>query len=684
MDDSNTTLLIEAHRAHKAGEPAPAEALCRRILAAEPGHAGALNLLGLIAYDAGNLAEAIAWLREASRQSGVHLVHLVNLAELCRKAGLHAEAEATARRAVALDAASAFSWFCLGNMQMASGRLEESLKSFEQAVKNKPNFFPARNNLATVLGRLGRPADAARQLEAVLAETPDNVEAHSNLCLLLQELGRFEDALNEAEKVIALKPESPVTYIHASQIELQLGRYWAALARLGMAERFRPGEPTLQPLKIHLLRLVEAFDDAVECGREALAAGPETSGLLHAHGLALQMTGDTDEALAMLDRSAATADNPAAALSDKGVLLAQLGRFAEAEIAFDQALAHDPDLAAAWYSKANAKTYMAGDPELAVMSAQLDRPHNYQNRIWLHFGLGKAHMDAGDWDVAFRHWHEANRLKRAVVDYDAAEAERQMAEVAAVSVDFADEPVPEHPDRLSAVPVFVVGMPRSGSSLIEQILASHPDIHGAGELVRFWSFIEEGSRALNTPDEAGVMDQIATGYLARLRHSAPDALRIIDKDLTNFLHLGLIHRLFPKARIIHCRRDPLDTCFSAYTKLFQGNLHFSYEQSDLGRHYRAYHGLMAHWRRALPAETFIEVDYEALVQDLETEARRLVGFLGLPWHEACLNFFQTERLVRTASLSQVRRPIYRSSIGRAQSMRRHLAPLIEALGDLTT
>jgi hypothetical protein len=214
-------------------------------------------------------------------------------------------------------------------------------------------------------------------------------------------------------------------------------------------------------------------------------------------------------------------------------------------------------------------------------------------------------------------------------------------------------------------------MPRSGSTLVEQILASHSEIHGAGELLQLRALFEAG----------GDEHRVAEAVLAKLKRTSPRA-RIIDKDLANFLHLGLIHRVFPRARIIHCRRDPLDTCFSAYTKLFVGDLGYAYELGELGRYYRDYHALMAHWRQVLPSTAFLEVDYEALVADPQNETRRLLDFLGLPWDEACVRFFETERTVTTSSFAQVRRPIYRSSIGRTQSLRSHLKPLIDALGDL--
>ena len=416
------------------------------------------------------------------------------------------------------------------------------------------------------------------------------------------------------------------------------------------------------------------YDAAALC-RDALAQGHDSAELKRAYGLALQSAGRELEALAAFDDAAA---DSAAALSDKGVLLTQLGRVAEACEAFDQAIDREPSLADAWYNRANARIHAPGDPDIAAMQEMLGAGGSVRDRMLLHFALGKALMEAGHAHTAFAHWHDANRMRRAMIHYDAEAALHRMESMAARPVDLAATDSATGA-RLSELPVFVVGMPRSGSSLLEQILASHPEVHGAGELLRLRSLFEEGMAGAGAP---GAEVSIAEAVLGKLQSLSSRALRVIDKDLANFQNLGFIHQVFPRARIIHCRRDPLDTCFSAYTKLFFGDWGFTYELGELGRHYRGYHALMNHWRAALPGKVFLEIDYETLVAQPERETRRVLEFLGLPWNDACLRFFETARRVGTASFAQVRQPIYRTSIGRARSFRSHLQPLIEALGEL--
>ncbi len=650
--------LSQALRSFSAGRLDETYAACDAILEGRPDHPGALHLLGIIAHASGDTSRARDLLRRAAESPETTADCLLSYAELCLKVTDLQSAVEAARRAVGLDPSLPLGWWSLGDLLRGLRRFEESCGCFERALELNPHFWQARESLARVL----------------------------------QDLGRYEDGLAQAEQAAALHPGSIDIQLRAADIEFHLGRYHAALSRLASTGEAGRGNIDLLTLEAHLLRLIDRSEEAVTVCRDAVAAGFESSELLRAYGLALHVAGRDGDALTMFDRAAA---NSPLALSDKGVLLSQAGRTAEACEAFGQALAREPALADAWYNRTSAKRYAPGDPDIDAMEQLLAGGCTARDRLLLHFALGKAHMDTGEVEQAFLHWNAGNRMKRAVVDYDADAAACMMASIAERPPDGETSPGPEalsrrsQPSRaessrdgssrltasqFSELPVFVVGMPRSGSSLIEQILASHPQVHGAGELLQLRALFEA---AIPGSDAA-----LADAVLDRLRRVSTSAERIVDKDLANFLHLDLIHRVFPRARIIHCRRDPLDTCFSAYTKLFAGNLAFTYDLQELGGYYRNYHALMAHWRRVLPGEVFIDVDYEILVGEPMPQTRRLLDFLGLPWNDACSRFFETERSVLTASSAQVRRPIYRSSVGRAFSLRSQLQPLLEALGDL--
>jgi hypothetical protein len=307
-----------------------------------------------------------------------------------------------------------------------------------------------------------------------------------------------------------------------------------------------------------------------------------------------------------------------------------------------------------------------------------------EEQIDLHFALGKAYADLGADTQSFRHLLEGNALMRRRIPYDEAKALDWLARMRRV---FTSELMREKEGLgdPSAVPIFILGMPRSGTTLIEQILASHPKVFGGGEL-RDMSAVADTIHGANgtavpeaIPDMSGErLRQSGADYVRRIRRRAPESERITDKMPGNFALAGLIHLALPNARIIHACRDLRDTAFSCFSLLFARGYGFSYDLAELGSYCRAYQELMTHWHRVMPG-AILDVHYEQVVDNLEQEARRIIDYCGLPWNEACLDFHQTERSVRTASAAQVRQPIYHSSIGRWRRHEIRLRPLLQAL-----
>jgi hypothetical protein len=291
-----------------------------------------------------------------------------------------------------------------------------------------------------------------------------------------------------------------------------------------------------------------------------------------------------------------------------------------------------------------------------------------------------------DPERAFRHLLKGNAAKRRLIAYDEA---AHFAEMSATAATFTPGliRVQQGGGDLSDRPVFIVGMPRSGTTLVEQILASHPAVFSAGEQPEFGRAVRGGYQPGPLPFDSAALtgedlSRLGGRYLSRMNAKVPkQALRFTDKMPANFRFLGLIHLTLPKARIIHVRRDPRDTCFSCYSKLFSGALEFTYDLAELGRYYKAYDALMAHWRAALPEGAMLEVQYETLVEAFEAEARRIVAYCGLDWDARCLEFHKTERPVITASTAQVRQPLFKTSIGRWRRYEQWLGPLQEALGE---
>jgi hypothetical protein len=308
------------------------------------------------------------------------------------------------------------------------------------------------------------------------------------------------------------------------------------------------------------------------------------------------------------------------------------------------------------------------------------------DRMLLLFASAKANVDLGRHREALQLALAACRLKRRSIHYD---------EAATLGL-FADIRSTMSADRIRSLegggfrspkPIFIVSMPRAGSTLVEQILSSHGSVHGGGELPDFPNAVADVLGAdlaavLQTAAAPAALSRIGQTYVDAIEHRAPNAARITDKMPTNFPIAGLIHLALPDAKIVHVRRDPVDTCVSCFTRHFTEELNHTYDLAELGRYYRAYHDMMEHWRRALPAGVMLEVEYEKLTGNLEGEARRLLAFCGLPWNDAVLRFHQNARPVQTHSVAQVRRPLYQSSIGRWRAFDDLLQPLLRELGEL--
>lgn len=428
------------------------------------------------------------------------------------------------------------------------------------------------------------------------------------------------------------------------------------------------------------------LDAAIVEYRRAVALKPDYAEAFCNWGVALSNLDRVDEAEAKFRRAIAVEPSLAGAFHNLGVLLKERGRLGEAVEAAEEAIRLAPGNVAYHEHLAALRPFVADDDDIKALEALELTTLGAQDRIHLHFALAKAYEDTGQPARAFAQLLAGNRLKRAQVVYDesakigAMERARGLltADFIAARQGLGDQ---------SRLPVFIVGMPRSGTTLIEQILASHPEVFGAGELNLFAQSVDAVANAMPRsppfPELAAAMEAehfrtLGAFYCDRLAQRAPGASRVVDKMPENFLFTGLIHLALPNATIIHAVRDPVDTCVSCFSILFAQQPH-TYDLAELGRYYRQYRALMAHWRRVLPPQRMIEVRYEDLVGDLEAVARRVVDRCGLAWDARCLDFHRTERSVRTASATQVRRPIYRSSIGRWRKYESFLGPLLAEL-----
>ncbi len=601
-------------------------------------------------HQAGRLAEAEQVYRQILAIDPDHADSLHLLGMIADRGGRPAAAIEMIRRSIAIDPAQASYHSNLGTILQAQGKLDEAVACYGRAVALRPEWPEVYSNLGNVLEAQGKLEEAVAAHQRALSRKPDFAEAWSNLGNTRRAQGNLPEAVACFERALALKPD-----------------YADAYNNLGSA-----------------LGAQNRLDDAVACYERALALKPDFASAHNNLGNVFLDQDRLEDARAQYERALALNPSFANPHNSLGRIDKVQGRFEEAMAHYERAIAIRPDYHEAHFSRAEIKSFRPGDPDLAALEALAGRADLSADKApYVHFALAKALEDCGDYGRAFEHLREGNVLKRQQIEYDEKDIVELFRRISTVFDKIIFERRQGAGDP-SSVPVFVLGMPRSGSTLIEQILASHPQIQGAGEL----NALERAANELPLPypEFIGDLDgmslrRLGQNYLARLPVLADGKLRMVDKTPDNFLRIGLIRLVLPNARIIHTMRDPIDTCVSCYSKLFTYGLQFTYDLAELGRYYRYYRELMGYWRSTLAPGSMIEVSYEDVVDDLEGEARRLIDYCGLPWDERCLSFHSTRRPVKTASAVQVRKPLFRDSVQRWRRYEPALAPLLRELGD---
>jgi tetratricopeptide (TPR) repeat protein len=578
----------------------------------------------------------------------------------------------------------------LGVALTALGRLEEAIENFQQALSLKPGFPQAHGGLGNALRLKGRLEEAASQYERMLVLRPDDAGARNNLAGLLMMRGRVKEALAQYRLAIVAKPDHAETYFNLGNAFDAVGRANEAAVAYRKALAIRADFAGAHHNLGNVLQKLGQPAQAEAHYRRAIEIAPDYAHSYRNLGNVLVALSRHREAIPAYNRALAMGFADAKIYNSLGIAHNVVGQGEEAFRAFQHAVAIEPCNAEMHLNLATCKPFSDGDERLIALEKLAANakslPENDQ--VALHFALGKAFDDLKQPARSFHHLSAGNQLKRSQITYDEVETLRLFERIQAAFT----------PDLLaknagagdpSNLPIFVVGMPRSGTTLIEQILASHPKVFGAGELFDLGHVIaglRDASGASSdfpevmTEMTGEALRRAGSRYLDRIGSPAPDKERIVDKMPFNLQFIGLICLALPNARVIHVRRDPLDTCFSCYSQLFLGSQPYAYDLAELGRCYRAYEGLMDHWRKVLPRDFMLEVRYENVVDDLEGEARRILDYCGLAWDEACLRFYETRRPVVTASFAQVRRPINRRSIGRWRPYGQMLQPLVDALG----
>jgi tetratricopeptide (TPR) repeat protein len=688
LNPGQALLLAEQKRRHNfLGD---ANELARRALAADPDNAEALHTLGLIAHQSGKLNEAIDYLRRAAAAKPDVALYHANLGEMCRMAGRVDEAIAAGRRSLALNPDNPGALSNLGIAFFDQGKFEEALDHYERAIALQSDFAQAHSNRGNAFLRLKRFSEAEPCYRRALELQPNFADGWNNLGTCLREMGRLDDAETTYRKALDLQPNNPDTLDNLALALKDMSRLDEAAELMRRALVIDMARDSFYAHYAVILLDQERFDEAAEALNSALAINPNNHDAINQMGRVAFEKGDLEGSLLHCRRALHLKPDLADAYNNMGNALKELGRLKEAHEAYLEALRLDPSITGVYVNLADSKSFTPGDPHLAAMEALAAKPGGLSttDRLQLDFALAKAYADLKDHARSFKHLLAGNAAKRATLKFDETAALAFFDRIKEVFTPALIE-AKSGAGNLSPMPIFVIGMPRSGTTLVEQILASHPMVHGAGELKTLNDVVntlQDGAgNPLAFPEIVPALDgdalrQIGARYLAEVRKLAPNGERVTDKMPSNYYFAGLIHLALPNAKIVHCVRDSVDTCVSCFSKLFTGEQIHTYDLAELGRYYKRYEQLMAHWRRVLPNERMLDVQYEEVVADLETQARRILEHCGLPWNERCLSFHRTDRPVRTASATQVRQPIYNSAVGRWKVYEKDLGPLLAALG----
>ena len=648
------TALAHAERL-LASSPALAAEQAEEILKAVPQHPSALLILAAARRRLGDAAGALALLEPIAASHGNHaIVHYeLGLAFGALRRG--EEAVASLRRAVELKPDLGDAWRALADHLAAIGDTQGADEAYAKHLRfsiRDPRLLEAGAALVD-----NRIAVAEGLLRAHLKQYPTDIAAIRMFAEVAARLGRHADAEALLTRCLELAPSFTAARQNLASILHRQGKATQALVHAEQVLAQEPSNPGYRNMKAAILGQIGEYAKAIDIYREVLAEYPHQPKAWMSFGHALKSAGETDESIAAYRRSTEL----------------------------------EPKFGEAWWSLANLKTFRFGSQDLETMRGQLERKDlTDADRFHFHFAIGKALEDAGEWEASFRHYAQGNSIRKSLIRYDADENTASVSRSKALfTKDFFSERAGFGDPRPD--PIFIVGLPRSGSTLLEQILSSHSQVEGTMELPDVIGIARElGGRRSKSQESKypevlatmGAAELAALGarYLeqTRVQRKTP-APHFIDKMPNNFAHLGLIHLMLPNAKIVDARRHPLACCFSSFKQHFARGQHFTFDLADLGRYYRDYVELMAHFDRVLPGRAH-RVIYERMVDDTEGEVRRLLDYCGLPFEEGCLRFYENERAVRTASSEQVRQPIYREGVDHWRHFEPWLGPLKDALG----
>ena len=648
--------LASALAALRANRPLRTEEICRDYLLLKPGCKDHIRLLGHALMKQGRLQEA----------------------------------EDQIRFALSMEPHSPLLLEDMGSVFALQSRFAEAIPWFENAIKQEPRLPLVHKKLGQALAALGKGKEADQEFREYLELDTDKGLVAS--AMEDMQAGRVDEAVTALKNILRDNPDN------VDAMRYLAGIYYSkklhlddAEALLRHATQIAPGFVAAWMLLGPVLMERSKFLDAIEAFSEATRLAPEDAEAWGGLGNAHARASNVEESVDAFARSVALDPNAPGIQMGYAHVLKTIGDQAGALQAYRAAIREKPGFGEVYWSMANLKVFKFEKYEVTAMEQQLERGDlKTSPEIHFRFALGKAYEDRRDYDRAWHYYHSGNQLQRTQIQYDLNEFELRQSKIMEV---FSQEFLAERSGHgcMAADPIFIVGLPRSGSTLIEQILASHSQVEGTAELPILSKIASsigryrrdnmqypEAVRDLRAKDLKAYGEQ----YMGETRrHRSTDRPYFTDKLPNNFSHIGLVSLILPNAKIINTRRHPMDSCLGAYKQLFGQGQNFTYDMFEIAEYYRQYHEVMTHWHSALPGK-ILDVHYEETVTDLESQVRRVLEFCGLPFEDQCLRFYTTERAVKTASSEQVRQPIYRGALGKWRRYEKHLGAWQEVLDDI--
>lgn len=701
---------------YQSGRMAEAEKQAKELLKAFPDSLHVRNLLGAALRGQGKLQEAVLAFDSVISLKPDFPDGYNNRGIARRDLGRFESALADYDKAIRLNPDYADAYNNRGVVLHDLGRLEAAVESYTKAINLNPDYANAYSNLGTTLSDLEQFDEAITSYEKATQLNPGHAEAYYNLGIALKKTGRTEEALNAYEKAIELrpgyseafhnygialhelkqvdravemferaldlKPDFAKAYLNYGQVLSDLERHSATVAIYERAVAVIPDNPEIYFRLGKALYAADRVADAVVSLSKAIELLPEYGDAYNNRGVALYDLGHFKESANDFKKALDLRPDDEHAYNNYGNILKDSGRPEEAIPMYEKAIELRPEYAEAHRNLSTVKTYQPDDEQINLMEQLIRHPDLWESqRIQLSFALAKAYEDLGEFDKSFNRLKIGNDLRRDQLNYDI-EKDRQLFTRLRQGFE-TRQPGPVLTSGPGIHPIFIVGMPRSGTTLVEQILSTHSRVHGAGELDTINHLVSPIPLEVLRPDGDPIafqngVDTIRDGYLRRLAEFKVPERIITDKMPLNFRWLGFILFAFPDARIVHLTRDPIATCWSNYKHYFskKGNS-FAYDLNHLAEFYAIYQELTAFWRNRFP-DNILDLCYEDLTVNTEAEIRSLLSFCGLEWEEECLAFHRTDRAVKTASAGQVRKEIYQGSSEAWRRYEDHIAPLVHA------